>query len=64
MAKAIQRAVERRTGASPKLQAFPWWLIKLAAPHGLPHDALSRLLGGRINRRPPEAAQATDMAPG
>ncbi|WP_027477703.1 NAD-dependent epimerase/dehydratase family protein [Curvibacter gracilis] len=32
MAKAIQRAVERRTGMTPKLQAFPWWLITLAAP--------------------------------
>ena len=29
---AIQKVVERRTGATPKLRAFPWWIVRLAAP--------------------------------
>ncbi len=29
---AIQRAVVRHGGAEPRLQAFPWWLVRLAAP--------------------------------
>jgi len=32
MAEAIRRAVRRRGGAEPRLRAFPWWLIRLAAP--------------------------------
>jgi len=32
MAEAIRRVVLRRGGAEPKLRAFPWWLVKLAAP--------------------------------
>lgn len=32
MGEAIRRAVARRTGAVPRLAAFPWWLLALAAP--------------------------------
>jgi len=32
MAEAIRRAVRRRGGTEPKLRAFPWWLVRLAAP--------------------------------
>ena len=31
MAAAIQRLVARRRGA-PKVRAFSWWLVRLAAP--------------------------------
>jgi nucleoside-diphosphate-sugar epimerase len=30
--EAIQRVLARRTGASPRLGAFPWWLIALVSP--------------------------------
>ena len=30
--RAIQRIVESHGGKKPKLKAFPWWLIRLAAP--------------------------------
>jgi nucleoside-diphosphate-sugar epimerase len=32
MIGAIQRAVTRRTGATPRVTGFPWWLITLASP--------------------------------
>ena len=32
MADAICRVVARRTGAAPRVAAFPWWLMRLAAP--------------------------------
>lgn len=32
MAEAIARVVERRGGTRPRIAAFPWWLIRLAAP--------------------------------
>ena len=32
MSQAIQRVVSRRTGRQPSVRAFPWWLLKLAAP--------------------------------
>jgi len=32
MSLAIQRVVSRRTGQQPAVRAFPWWLLKLAAP--------------------------------
>lgn len=32
LARAVQRVVMRRGGPAPKLQRFPWWLVRLAAP--------------------------------
>jgi nucleoside-diphosphate-sugar epimerase len=32
MADAIRRVVTRRVGRTPKLRAFPWWLLMLASP--------------------------------
>ena len=32
MAAAIQRSAVRHGAASPKLRAFPWWLMRLASP--------------------------------
>jgi nucleoside-diphosphate-sugar epimerase len=32
MTEAIRRVVARRTGVEPRLAAFPWWLLTLAAP--------------------------------
>jgi nucleoside-diphosphate-sugar epimerase len=32
MTRAIQRVVAQRTGIEPKIAAFPWWFIRLAAP--------------------------------
>ncbi|MFZ2990649.1 NAD-dependent epimerase/dehydratase family protein [Ideonella sp.] len=32
MAQAIARVVARRTGSTPRLRAFPWWLLALASP--------------------------------
>lgn len=32
MAEAIQRVVARRTGRTPRIAGFPWWLLGLAAP--------------------------------
>ncbi|ROM59557.1 hypothetical protein BK648_00205 [Pseudomonas poae] len=32
MSAAIQRVVLRRTGRLPRVRAFPWWLLTLAAP--------------------------------
>jgi nucleoside-diphosphate-sugar epimerase len=32
MIHAIRRIVARRTGAEPRIAAFPWWLLTLAAP--------------------------------
>ncbi|MBY8946866.1 SDR family NAD(P)-dependent oxidoreductase [Pseudomonas sp. SH10-3B] len=32
MVEAIRRVVQRRTGTTPRVGAFPWWLLKLAAP--------------------------------
>jgi nucleoside-diphosphate-sugar epimerase len=32
MVEAIQRVVARRTGRKPRIVAFPWWLLSLAAP--------------------------------
>ena len=32
MVMAIQRVVARRTGRSPRVTAFPWWLLTLASP--------------------------------
>jgi nucleoside-diphosphate-sugar epimerase len=31
-AQAIQRVVAGRTGATPRVAAFPWWLVALASP--------------------------------
>lgn len=31
MAEAIRRVVARRTGRSPRVVAFPWWLLMLAS---------------------------------
>jgi nucleoside-diphosphate-sugar epimerase len=30
--ESIQRVVARRTGQTPRLSAFPWWLLSLASP--------------------------------
>ena len=32
MAAAIQRVVQRHAGSKPRIDAFPWWLIRLASP--------------------------------
>jgi nucleoside-diphosphate-sugar epimerase len=32
MAAAIQRVIQRRGGAAPKVRAFPWWQVRLASP--------------------------------
>lgn len=32
MAKAIRRVVQKNTGKTPKVSAFPWWLMPLIAP--------------------------------
>jgi nucleoside-diphosphate-sugar epimerase len=32
MAAAIQRVIQRRGGAAPKVRGFPWWLVRLASP--------------------------------
>ena len=32
MAEAIQRVVARRTGVTPRVATFPWWLLSLASP--------------------------------
>lgn len=32
MIAAIQRAVARRTGRTPRVSAFPWWLLTLVSP--------------------------------
>lgn len=32
MGEAIQRVVARRSGSTPTLRAFPWWLVTLASP--------------------------------
>jgi nucleoside-diphosphate-sugar epimerase len=32
MAEAVRRVVQRRTGQSPTISAFPWWLVRLASP--------------------------------
>jgi len=32
MAEAVRRVVARRTGRSPRVAAFPWWLLTLASP--------------------------------
>jgi nucleoside-diphosphate-sugar epimerase len=32
MAEAIQRVVVRRTGRTPRISSFPWWLLTLASP--------------------------------
>jgi nucleoside-diphosphate-sugar epimerase len=32
MAEAVRRVVQRRTGQTPKISAFPWWLLRIAAP--------------------------------
>lgn len=32
MAEAIQRVVARRTGRTPRIAGFPWWLLMLASP--------------------------------
>lgn len=32
LAEAIQRVVARRSGRAPRIAAFPWWLLTLAAP--------------------------------
>jgi len=32
IAAAIQRVVARRTGKTPRVSAFPWWLVTLASP--------------------------------
>lgn len=32
MAEAVRRVVERETGVPPGTRAFPWWLLRLAAP--------------------------------
>jgi len=32
MTSAIRRVVARRTGTSPRITAFPWWLLALASP--------------------------------
>jgi nucleoside-diphosphate-sugar epimerase len=32
MCESIQRVVARRTGQTPRISAFPWWLLSLASP--------------------------------
>jgi nucleoside-diphosphate-sugar epimerase len=32
MSGAIRKVVARRTGAAPRVSAFPWWLLTLASP--------------------------------
>jgi nucleoside-diphosphate-sugar epimerase len=32
MAQAVCRVVARRTGSSPALRGFPWWLVRAASP--------------------------------
>jgi len=32
MSDAIRRVVVRRTGSTPRIAAFPWWLLSLASP--------------------------------
>lgn len=32
MVKAIQRVVARRTGRTPRIAGFPWWLLRVAGP--------------------------------
>lgn len=32
LARAVQRVVVRRSGSTPALKAFPWWLVRLASP--------------------------------
>jgi nucleoside-diphosphate-sugar epimerase len=32
MVEAVRRVVARRTGTTPRLAAFPWWLIYAASP--------------------------------
>jgi len=32
MARAIARAVARRTGVEPRVSAFPWWLLNVVSP--------------------------------
>jgi nucleoside-diphosphate-sugar epimerase len=32
MAEAIQRVTARHTGKTPRIAAFPWWLLNLASP--------------------------------
>jgi nucleoside-diphosphate-sugar epimerase len=32
MCESIQRVVARRTGKTPRVSAFPWWLLSLASP--------------------------------
>jgi hypothetical protein len=32
MAEAIQQVVAGRTGRTPRVTAFPWWLLALAWP--------------------------------
>jgi nucleoside-diphosphate-sugar epimerase len=32
MAEAIRRVVARRTGVEPRVSAFPWWFLTVAAP--------------------------------
>jgi nucleoside-diphosphate-sugar epimerase len=32
MCESIQRVVEGRTGQTPRVSAFPWWLLSLASP--------------------------------
>jgi hypothetical protein len=32
MVEAIERVVARRTGRTPRVSAFPWWLLTLASP--------------------------------
>jgi nucleoside-diphosphate-sugar epimerase len=32
LAEAMCRVVQARTGAAPRISAFPWWLARLAAP--------------------------------
>jgi nucleoside-diphosphate-sugar epimerase len=32
MCESIQRVVARRTGRTPRISAFPWWIVSLASP--------------------------------
>lgn len=32
MANAIRRSVKKNTGGTPKIRAFPWWIMSLMAP--------------------------------
>lgn len=58
MAAAIRRVVQRRSGKQPKVRAFPWWLVRLAAPFV---PTLRELLEMRYLWRQPVAMDNTHL---